>query len=674
MIRNILLYIILSLVLPLSALAQNPATNLDSLRLAFKNAPDDSAKLVVLFGLADYYSNFSRDSCKYFSDQGVKLATQINQPLWKAHLLTEFQSFIALYEGNLPLSFKLINEALKITQDEKNEKNVYIPKNYEFTEPGKFRLSLLGYTIHQLGNIYRNTGNLEKAIMYYKEEIHIFESLKSRSAMALVQANMNLGSIYAKANKLDSAIIFDKKALEYSIVTGWKIYNGYVLNLIGSVYFNKNMIDSAKFYYWQALWTSKKQKSILYENDANLYLALLYKSLHQTDSAKNYAIVTFQQAVHNKLTRNISQAAELVSDEWKTIGNTDSAFFYLKLSKAVGDSMQKDRNEKLTIFQNINLDENLRQAKQAQEIEITKNRIRTFSLVCGLGLLSVLAFVLYRNSRQKQKANNVLEKTLADLKSTQSLLIQSEKMASLGELTAGIAHEIQNPLNFVNNFSEVSNELIDEMNSEIEKGDFNEAKLISIDIKQNLEKINYHGKRADAIVKGMLQHSRRSNGVKEPTDINALADEYFRLAYHGLRAKDKSFNATMKTDFDQSIGKMNIVPQDIGRVILNLITNAFYVVNEKNMLGIENYEPSVSVSTKKSGDKILISVKDNGNGIPQKVVDKVFQPFFTTKPTGQGTGLGLSLSYDIIKAQNGEIKVETKEGKGAEFIIELPIQ
>ena len=264
-----------------------------------------------------------------------------------------------------------------------------------------------------------------------------------------------------------------------------------------------------------------------------------------------------------------------------------------------------------------------------------------------------------------------LRTSLENLKSTQSQLIQSEKMASLGELTAGIAHEIQNPLNFVNNFSEVSNELIDEMNDELNKGDIEEAKAISSDIKQNLEKINHHGKRADAIVKGMLQHSRSSSGVKEPTDINALCDEYLHLSYHGLRAKDKSFNATMKTDFDPSIGNINIIPQDMGRVILNLITNAFYAVDEKKKSGIENYEPTVSVSTKKINGKVEINVADNGSGIPQKVLDKIFQPFFTTKPTGQGTGLGLSLSYDIVKAHSGELKVETKEGDGAAFIINL---
>jgi signal transduction histidine kinase len=242
-------------------------------------------------------------------------------------------------------------------------------------------------------------------------------------------------------------------------------------------------------------------------------------------------------------------------------------------------------------------------------------------------------------------------------------------MASLGELTAGIAHEIQNPLNFVNNFSEVNGELIEEINNE---SDITEIKAIANDIKQNNEKISFHGKRADAIVKGMLQHSRASISKKEPVDINALADEYLRLSYHGLRAKDKDFNATLQTDFDESIGKINVVPQDIGRVLLNLYNNAFYSVIEKKKQSGDKYEALVSVSTKKENNTITITVRDNGIGIPQKVIDKIFQPFFTTKPTGQGTGLGLSLSYDIIKAHGGEIRLEGKEGEGAEFIVKLP--
>ena len=268
--------------------------------------------------------------------------------------------------------------------------------------------------------------------------------------------------------------------------------------------------------------------------------------------------------------------------------------------------------------------------------------------------------------------NAELKEAIQRLKDTQAQLIQSEKMASLGELTAGIAHEIQNPLNFVNNFSEVNKELLSEMNDEIQKGNFEEVKTIAKDVIENEEKINHHGKRADAIVKGMLQHSRSNNGVKEPTDINALADEYLRLAYHGMRAKEKSFNATMKTDFDESIGSINIIPQDIGRVILNLITNAFYAVKEKQKPEPNGYESLVTVSTKSLLDKVEITVSDNGNGIPEKVLDKIFQPFFTTKPTGQGTGLGLSLSYDIVKAHGGDLKVETKEGEGSEFHIYLP--
>jgi len=328
-------------------------------------------------------------------------------------------------------------------------------------------------------------------------------------------------------------------------------------------------------------------------------------------------------------------------------------------------------------LQLLMLEEQQRQQEMQQEQDRYKNKAKMIGLWSAIGVFFIIAFLLYRNNRHKQKANALLQSqkekiqnTLSDLKATQSQLIQSEKMASLGELTAGIAHEIQNPLNFVNNFSEVNEELLKELNAEADKGNLESVKAIAKDITFNSEKINHHGRRADGIVKGMLQHSRSNSGQKEPTDINALADEYLRLAYHGLRAKDKSFNATTKTDFDSKIDKINIIPQDIGRVILNLINNAFYAVDEKKKQTGGGYEPTVSISTKKTNDKVEI----NGNGIPQRVLDKIFQPFFTTKPTGQGTGLGLSLSYDIVKAHGGELKVETKEGEGSKFIIELPNQ
>ena len=272
-----------------------------------------------------------------------------------------------------------------------------------------------------------------------------------------------------------------------------------------------------------------------------------------------------------------------------------------------------------------------------------------------------------------EETNDALQQSLRELKATQSQLIQSEKMASLGELTAGIAHEIQNPLNFVNNFSEVSAELLDEMIEEFDKGDIDEGKLIANDVKQNLEKIYHHGSRADSIVKGMLQHSRTSSGKNELTDINALCDEYLRLSYHGLRAKNKSFNADFKADLDKKLPQIKVVPQDFGRVLLNLINNAFFAVNERSKTEGKDFKPSVIVKTKLEKGQVIISVADNGSGIPDDVKEKIFQPFFTTKPTGQGTGLGLSLSYDIVKAHGGELKVETVEGEGTGFFIVLPV-
>jgi signal transduction histidine kinase len=295
-----------------------------------------------------------------------------------------------------------------------------------------------------------------------------------------------------------------------------------------------------------------------------------------------------------------------------------------------------------------------------------------------------LELIVEERTAEITKQKDELMHAFTELKNTQTQLILAEKMASLGELTAGIAHEIQNPLNFVNNFSEVNTELLEELDKEVAEGNLDEIKALAKDIKENEEKITHHGKRADAIVKGMLQHSRSSNGVKEPTDINKLCDEYLRLAYHGLRAKDKSFNATMKTDFDESIGTINIIPQDIGRVVLNLLTNAFYEVSSfanssnealaKLTASEDQYKPTVTLSTKKTKNGVTICVKDNGNGIPEKVKEKIFQPFFTTKPTGQGTGLGLSMSYDIVtKGHNGKLKVESEQGKGTTFTISLPL-
>jgi signal transduction histidine kinase len=320
-------------------------------------------------------------------------------------------------------------------------------------------------------------------------------------------------------------------------------------------------------------------------------------------------------------------------------------------------------------------------------ISISKPYWKTwgFQILVGIMLISAVYTIIQYRSRTLKQQNVLLEEKIAkrtndlkysldELKATQAQLIQSEKMAALGQLTAGIAHEIQNPLNFVKNFSELSQELLTEMAEEMKKGNLNEARKISEDVIKNLQKVLHHGQRADGIVKGMLQHSGGGTGIKEPTDINNLANEYLRLAFHSIRAKDKTFNATVETHFDNTVGSINVVRQDIGRIILNLISNAFYAVTEKKKFLGDGYEPTVSVTTKKSNGKIEISVRDNGPGIPEQIRTKVFQPFFTTKPPGQGTGLGLSLSNEIVRMYGGNIELNSEEGQYAEFIVSLPYQ
>jgi two-component system NtrC family sensor kinase len=380
--------------------------------------------------------------------------------------------------------------------------------------------------------------------------------------------------------------------------------------------------------------------------------------------------------------------SKLVSECYDSMGKTDSALYYLKENTDYYTELNKAKNisdvEAAAFSDEMQARET--QAQALIEKEKDKDRLRLYGFVTGIGILLLVALIMWRNGAQRKKAYTLLqlqkleielqkskvETALTELKQTQTQLIQSEKMASLGELTAGIAHEIQNPLNFVNNFSEVSTELIDELDEELDKGDIAEARTIASDIKQNLDKIHHHGKRADFIVKGMLQHSRTSTGEKQLTNINVLCDEFLKLAFHGMRAKDKLFNADLKTRFNPDLPRINVSQQDISRVILNLLNNAFYAVNEKQKQQPEGYEPTVTVSTQNSADKISISVRDNGNGIPQKILDKIYQPFFTTKPTGQGTGLGLSMSYDIIKAHGGELRVETVDGEFTEFIVSLP--
>jgi signal transduction histidine kinase len=381
----------------------------------------------------------------------------------------------------------------------------------------------------------------------------------------------------------------------------------------------------------------------------------------------------------------VLDASSILAQAYKLKNQKDSTIKYLELSVALNDKLFNQ--EKQREIQNLTFNEQNRLEEIEREREQFRNQLKLYGLLAFGVVGFIVALLLWRNNLHRKRAYTLLqtqkqetdhqrskaEQALHKLKATQTQLIQSEKMASLGELTAGIAHEIQNPLNFVNNFSELNTELFEELKQEIDKGDLEEAKAIVQDLKENEQKIMLHGKRADMIVKSMLQHSRTSSGEKQATDLNTLADEYLRLAYHGLRAKEKDFNAEFLLEADPQIGKVEVVPQEIGRVLLNLFNNAFYATQQKKAQLNGQYQPQVTVTTKATVDKVEIRVRDNGTGIPESVQQKIFQPFFTTKPTGEGTGLGLSLSYDIIsKGHGGELNVESKEGEFTEFIITLP--
>ena len=663
--------------------------NADSLKQSITDTPNDTSRLILLGRLTDFYVETNPDSAYHYANQMLSVAQKLNLKLEEVYALGEM-GYAALNMGNYPRSLQNFLSAIAIADDPDSETNI-LPANYhgidEFTDrsasPRSQRFLKLA-RIHQYAAIlYRNANNYEKSFS------HFFQSRewakKSGSDRMLCIVGISLGRTYLNVNKIDSALLTEQNAYDIAVKINFKKYLGSILFNLGLIYAAKKDVELARQYFKRAIAASTEQNYYRGIIASDLALAELYKESGNKDSSLYFIQASLPTAIYLAAPDLLLRSYTALADHYKTAKTNDSAVKYQALIIKIKDSLFNSKQAQQ--FQNIDFDEQQRQ----QQIEAAKAayriKWRLYLLVSGLAVFLFIAIILWRNSRQRKKANLLLSRqkekleiALSKLQLTQNQLVHSEKMASLGELTAGIAHEIQNPLNFVNNFSEVNTELIQEMKTELNGGNTNEAISIANDVHANELKINYHGKRADAIVKGMLQHSRSSTGVKEAVNINNLVEEYLRLSYHGFRAKEKSFNASIQTHFDNSIGEINIIPQDIGRVLLNLFTNAFYAVTEKKKILGEEYEPIVIVSTKILGSgledwgKIKISVKDNGPGIPEKNLSKVFQPFFTTRPTGEGTGLGLSLSYDIItKGHGGELKAETKEGEGAEFIIELPI-
>ncbi len=652
------------------------------------NAPAGRLKFEAANKSYYYYQELNRDSALFYTDQQL-LNARHEKNLIAEGVASVSKSYQLMGLGRYADALKSLQQAFAIAEDERSDKG----ERWEyFLTPfdGDNRLLLLSYTHHMYALLMFQTGNLEQQINHFKIAGNLGK--KIQYAPRIMLADLNLGQSYLTKNDLDSALYFEKKAEQTGLNADTKtfalakVYLGTVEQHLGDIYKARGNDSLSLAYYYKSMQSATDNNNRITLSRICLRLSKYHLEKGNKDSALYYAfrnlalLKTFGKVRGTET--NFGTSYEHIYLGYKLNNQFDSAFKYLQLSSIAKDSLNKIRMKELTEFQNVSFQEVIRLQGLEKEKKDYRNKIQTYALLGGLAIFSIVALILYRNNRQKHKSNRELEKIVSNLKSTQAQLIQSEKMASLGELTAGIAHEIQNPLNFVNNFSEVSKELLGEMKTELDLGHSADAKQLADDVIQNLEKINHHGKRADAIVKGMLQHSRASSVVKELTDINLLTDEYLRLCYHGLRAKDQSFKSAIVTEFDSTLPKIKIIPQDIGRVILNLLTNAFYAVNEKYALipsgelsspeSSTSYQPTVTVGTKRSGDKIQIIVADNGNGIPQKVLDKIFQPFFTTKPTGQGTGLGLSLSYDIItKGHGGELTVETKQGEGSKFIIQL---
>ena len=627
--------------------------NLDSLSLEFKWEKNKIKKAYLAAMLGGSYRRTNIDSSFYFGNLALDLAKETKNP---KSLMDAYSVLMAPYinVGNYSKALELGHKALSIA------------KKYDLEWNS-------GWTLNHFGLIYTLLNNYEKALPYYAQQAKI--SIETNNTIGLGYAYESYGYNLMKLNYLDSAEYYTKQA-EHAF-TKASFLEPWVYRTFGEIEMRRGNSPKAIRYLKQGLDTAESRNIRRTMADLSSMIARQYDALNLPDSARYFAEKSFALSIAMKRHTTIIESADLLANLYET-KDIQQSYRYLKIAKQSTNELYG--SDKISALQNEIANEREREMRAAQEIEDDRYRFRQSLLSVGLFALVLVGLLLYRNILQRKKANAILQEqkmkvelTLSELKTTQSQLIQSEKMAGLGELTAGIAHEIQNPLNFVNNFSEVSKELINELSDEVDKGNYNEVKAIAKDVVQNLEKINHHGKRADAIVKGMLAHSRTSSGQKEPTDLNALCDEYLRLAYHGLRAKDNAFNAALKTDFDPNIGNINIVPQDIGRVLLNLINNAFYAVNERSKMGEAGYIPEVEISTAIEGSFVKVLVKDNGGGIPEHIKEKIFQPFFTTKPTGQGTGLGLSLSYDIVtKIHQGYLEVQTMFGKGSIFLIKLP--
>ena len=627
----------------------------------------DRLKINFYRRLGGIYTEANPDSAIYYTRKALQLAQESQDPIREAYAYGQM-GYDLLFLGNYPEALKLTLRGVEIANK----------TNDVAEQSAQYRL---------LGNVYFFQNDITRSIHYYDtaesllDREQVMESKSTRSAIYVSKARA-----YLKLGVLDSALLYANRSYQLAQKNYFNTITARLLNILGNIY-EKMGNDSASLDYFH-----RGIKFSIQYNSASAVIQT-YNSLAQyfllhkkTDSALWYANKAVDQISTSGVILDQPETYRILSEVFRMKNDIGNAYKYWGLMQSAKDSllgMNKVEQMKMIEFG----EQQQKIQEKANELAY-KNKARTSALIAGIALLMIIAGLLWRTTNIKQKSYAALkiqqaeterqrtnaEHNLTRLQETQALLIHSEKMASLGELTAGIAHEIQNPLNFVNNFSEVNTELIEELQHDIGTGNVENAKIIAEEIGRNEQKINHHGKRADAIVKSMLQHSKESKGQLERTNITDLVAESVKLGQQGLQTKYSDLNIAINKNLDPEAVSLLIIPQDISRVLLDLFSNSFYAVAEKKkMAGSNVFEPLVSVSTRKNNDFVEIRITDNGIGISKNIIDKVFQPFFTTKPAGQGTGLGLSLSYDIIKAHRGHISVESSNADRTTLLIQLPV-
>ena len=630
---------------------------LDSLRQLLKLPQTDYDRVLLLCQMSDQLWTQRTDSAAIYAQRALVLARRVQYRHGEGEALNRLGA--ALRESNLARSLELFQQSLHIARATGDQ-------------------ALTAQNLRSIGIIYVYLRDRRQALSYYFQALKIGEQLHDERRVVLELSNIGLA--YDVFGQLDSARLYQARAL----VLAHRLHTptNYILYGLGNDARRRGAIAQARRYYHQSIAESKKVGQLRSLNFAYVGLAALYQQLGRLDSSIYYARLGCQVGRTNGFLRGVLNASTLLTQDFKRRGPPDSALKYQGLMLVMKDTLFGQ--EKVMRLQNLNYREQQRAQQAAAAQAALRARYRTFGLVGVLLGLLVLAVILARHGRQQERARRALEQTLAELKTTQEQLVQREKMAFLGELTAGIAHELQNPLNFVKNFAEVSTGLVDaitgEQHDSTGQGPARNAALeaeILAGLKQNLQQISQHGQRATAIIKGMLEHSRTGTGQREPVTLNTLVSDSLRLAQQGLRTKDKDCEVQVTTVLAPGLPAVVVVPLDMGRVLINLFTNAFYALQQQQhqhqLPAGAAYRPELTVTTQAVPGGVEIRVRDNGTGMPAEVRAKIFQPFFTTKPVGEGTGLGLSLSHDIVTTgHGGTLRVESIVGQGTEFIIGLP--